>query len=597
VIDTLDGGRLGRALKAGTVRLISRQEHLNKINVFPVPDGDTGTNLAMTMGAVLKALQGWDDSHAGRTVTRVADAALDGARGNSGAILAQFFLGVGDRLGPLERFTTAEFADGITAGADYARESLSEPREGTILTVLNDFAAATQTLSREGVRDFGTLFARGVVAAQASLSRTPELLDALRRANVVDAGAQGFVELVVGIHDYLEHGHDHEPMLDAITVLDARDEETAGREEDLEYRYCTECVIDGAAIDRRKLRERLAQLGGSLVVAGLQNKVRLHIHVNDPAELFRVASEYGTVSGEKADDMQLQQHAAHVPGRKVAIVTDSGADIPEDDMDRLDIHMVPVRVHFGERSYLDKIGITSEEFYRELATNANHPKTSQPPPGDFRRRFEFLATHYDSVLSINITRRVSGTIVAAETAATRTAAHGKVRVLDSMNASVGQGLVVMYAAERAQAGDTLAQVIAATENIIPMTETFGLVGSLEYAVRGGRVPRWIKSMTDALRLMPVLHNTGTGHIQSGGVLLGRQNLKEKFARHVLKHMDADRKYRLLIGHANAESDGSWLMNRLRVPNVVEAKLLPLGSALGVHGGAGMLCVGVQARND
>ena len=263
-------------------------------------------------------------------------------------------------------------------------------------------------------------------------------------------------------------------MLDAITVLDARDEETAGREEDLEYRYCTECVVEGVAIDRRKLRERLAQVGGSLVVAGLQSKVRLHIHVNDPAELFRVAGEFGTVSGEKADDMQRQQHAAHVTGRKVAIITDSGGDIPEDDMDRLDIHMVPVRVHFGDRSYLDKIGIAPEEFFRELAANPQHPKTSQPPPGDFRRRFEFLATHYESVLSINITRRVSGTIVAAETAAARTAAHGKVRVLDSMNASVGQGLVVMFAAERAQAGDSLEEVIAATRKIAALTETFGL---------------------------------------------------------------------------------------------------------------------------
>jgi dihydroxyacetone kinase-like predicted kinase len=324
----LDGLRLSRALKAGTMRLISRQEHLNKINVFPVPDGDTGTNLAMTMSAVLKALQRSEDAHAGRIVTRVADAALDGARGNSGAILAQFFLGVGDRLGPLERFSTVEFADGIKAGADYARESLSEPREGTILTVLTDFAVAIQKLARDGVADFAALFARGVEAAQASLAHTPELLDALRKANVVDAGAQGFVELVVGIQDYIEHGRDHEPMLEGLAVLDSSGEETAGREQDLEYRYCTECVVEGAAIDRRKLRERLSQIGGSLVVAGLQSKVRLHIHVNEPAEVFRVAGEFGAVSGEKADDMQRQQHAAHVTGRKVAIVTDSGADIP-----------------------------------------------------------------------------------------------------------------------------------------------------------------------------------------------------------------------------------------------------------------------------
>src|SRR5512140_3681156 len=123
--DTLDGLRLSRALKAGILRLLSRQEHLNKINVFPVPDGDTGTNLALTMSAVLGVLQKAPDPHVGQTLTRVADAALDGARGNSGAILAQFFLGLCDRLGHLGRLSAADFAAGVRGGADYARESLS----------------------------------------------------------------------------------------------------------------------------------------------------------------------------------------------------------------------------------------------------------------------------------------------------------------------------------------------------------------------------------------------------------------------------------------------------------------------------------------
>jgi dihydroxyacetone kinase-like predicted kinase len=223
--------------------------------------------------------------------------------------------------------------------------------------------------------------------------------------------------------------------------------------------------VTGTNVDRRHLREQMSALGGSLVVAGLQSKVRVHIHVNDPAEVFRVAARFGTVSGEKADDMQRQQHSAHLAGRRVAIVTDSAADIPEDEMDRLDIHMVPVRVHFGEHSYLDKVGISPEEFFAELERNPVHPKTSQPPPGDFRRQFEFLASHFDSVVSINITRKASGTCGAAEAAAGRVSTHGKVTVIDSMNASLGQGLVAMYAAECAQAGYDAARVIAATRAV------------------------------------------------------------------------------------------------------------------------------------
>jgi DegV family protein with EDD domain len=594
VADSLDGLRLNRALKAGIAQLLSRQEHLNKINVFPVPDGDTGTNLALTMSAVLGTLQRWPDGHAGKTLTRIADAALDGARGNSGAILAQFFLGVCDRLGHLGRLSPGDFADGVHGGAAYARESLSEPREGTILSVLTDFAREIQSVRREGVRDFTALLRRGVQAAQASLERTTFQLEALRKANVVDAGALGFVELISGMTEYIASGSEHEPAVAVPRALATTvPEETAGHEEDLAHRYCTECVVTGASVDRRHLREQMSALGSSLVVAGLQSKVRVHIHVNDPAEVFRVAARFGTVSGEKADDMQRQQHSAHLAGRRVAILTDSAADIPEDEMDRLDIHMLPVRVHFGEHSYLDKVGISPQEFFAELERNPHHPTTSQPPPGDFRRQFEFLASHFDSVVSINLTRQVSGTCGAAESAAGRVSAHGKVTVIDSMNASLGQGLVAMYAAECAQAGYDAARVIEATRAVRSKTKTFGLVGSLEYAVRGGRVPRWIKNVADRLQLMPILHNDRNGRVTAGGVLFGREHLHEKFARFVRRRMRDDCTYRLLVGHANCEANGRWLLERLDAANVASARLLPIGSALGAHGGPGTLVVGLQ----
>ena len=594
IAERLDGLRLNRALKAGIAQLLSRQEHLNKINVFPVPDGDTGTNLALTMRAVLGTLQRSPDDHAGKTLTRIADAALDGARGNSGAILAQFFLGLGDRLGHLGHVGPDEFAEGVRGGADYARDSLSEPREGTILTVLTDFAQEVHSVQREGVRDFTALLRRGVTAARASLERTRFQLEALRKANVVDAGAQGFVELMEGMTEYIASGSLDDPSV-VVPDLSESDlaEVSAGESEDLAHRYCTECVVTAERVDRRHLREQLSALGSSLVVAGLHNKARVHVHVNDPAEVFRVAARFGTVSGEKADDMQRQQHSAHAAGRRVAVVTDSAADIPFDELDRLDIHMVPVRVHFGDRSYLDKVGITAEEFYAEIARGPHHPKTSQPPPGDFRRQFEFLGSHFDSVVSINLTRQASGTCAAAEAAAARVSTHGRVTVVDSLNASLGQGLVAMYAAECAQAGYDAARVIEAARAIVPRTKTYGLVGSLEYAVRGGRVPRWVKNVADALQLMPILHNDRKGRVTAGGVLFGREHLQEKFARFVRRRMRNDCPYRLLVGHANCAADGQWLLEHLATDNVVYKRLLPLGSALGAHGGPGMLVVALQ----
>src|SRR5688572_4189766 len=335
----LDGVALSAALRTGIHRLISREELINKINVFPVPDGDTGTNLALTLQAVLAALRTLTDAHAGQTLTGVADAALDGARGNSGAILAQFLLGVGDRAGHLAEIDARVFADAVGGGAAYARESLAEPREGTILSVLTDFAAACERAVGSGVRDFRALFREALVAARRSLEATRDQLEILRKANVVDAGALGFVELVAGMSAYLDTGI--APEGDGDIELLRGEDSAAGSQQNLEHRYCTECLVTGDDIDRRHLREEASSLGSSLVVAGTQRKLRLHLHLNEPAKLFELAARYGTVSGEKADDMQRQQEMAHHDaGRRVAVVIDSAADLPEPVLEALDIHVV-----------------------------------------------------------------------------------------------------------------------------------------------------------------------------------------------------------------------------------------------------------------
>lgn len=591
----LDGRQLSRALRAGFHRVLRNQEHLNKINVFPVPDGDTGTNLALTLGTVLSALRTMDEAHAGRLLMTVADASLDGARGNSGAILAQFFVGLSDQVTALRELSTRDFAAGVESGARYAREALSEPREGTLLTVLNDFAAETATLARAGaISDFAQLFRRVLPATQASLENTRNQLEVLRRAGVVDAGALGFVEIVQGMAEYFERGE--MPADDVPLEVLHTEEEAAGAEIDLSDRYCTECIVSGEHIDRRRLRERLAELGSGVVVAGTDRKAKVHVHVNQPAAVFRIAAEYGQVSSQKADDMQRQQDAAHHRHRRgVAVVVDTAADIPDEELERLEIHVIPLRVHFGERRFLDKVSLSPEQFYRELASNPEHPKTSQPPPGDFRRVFEFLASHYDTVISVNVTGRVSGTRAAAEAAAQRIQAHGRVVVIDSLNASVGQGLIATYTAECAQAGMSAEQVIAATRAILPRTHTFGLLGRLDFAVRGGRVPRIVKMLADWLNLTPILFSHRNGTVGTGTVLLGRGNLRSRFARLVRRRMRDDLGYRVAVGHANAEAEGRQLLEEIceGLEHIHARYLMPLGTALGVHGGPGMLVVGLQ----
>ena len=416
----LDGDTLAAALTSGIHRVIADQDYLNRINVFPVADADTGTNLSLSLGAALGVLGRPGEKHLGTMLAAIADAFLDGSRGNSGAILAQFFQGVSDSAGEMTRFTTYTFASAVEMGNEYAHDALSKPREGTILSVIKAFAESISSqvgADREG--EFAPVLNEALERSEEALANTPNQLDVLRKAGVVDAGAKGFVDLIAGMADYLRDGtvvplpdnslaHEIEPVVDF-----------AEADNESRYRFCTECIVAGADINRRKLREALSELGDSLVLAGTKRKAKIHIHVDDPETVFETARRFGELRSEKADDMHRQQHATHDSSRRFAVIVDSVADISDDDMERLDIHVVPARIQFGDHGYLDKVSITIDEFYEELANNPSHPTTSQPAPGDFRRQFQFLASHFDDVISINLTSTVSGTYEAARLAADR----------------------------------------------------------------------------------------------------------------------------------------------------------------------------------
>ncbi|MEX0899415.1 MAG: DegV family protein [Gammaproteobacteria bacterium] len=596
-IGYIDGFRLHRALHAGIQRVIARQEHLNKINVFPVADGDTGTNISLTLSAVLAGITHNLDRHVGNLLNALADAALDGARGNSGAILAQFFQGMSDGATALRMLSVKRFARAVRLGADYAREALSEPKEGTLLTVLTDFAASLEAQLASGeVRDLAALLETGLSAAERSLAGTTAQLEVLRRAGVVDAGAAGFVELLRGVVEYINSGslRDGLPAIAPEETDQGFGEMASADAADLEHRYCTECVISGTDIDRRALREQLAEIGSSLVIAGTKQKVKVHVHVDSPAQAFLIAEAFGVLSSQKADDMQAQSSTAAAHARGVAVITDSGADIPDSELERLNIHLVPLRLHFGDRSYLDKVSISPREFYEALARAEHSPMTSQPAPGDFRRQFQFLTTHHDAVLSVNLTRRVSGTCQAAESAAARVDG-GPVRVVDSMNVAAGQGLLAMYAAELAQTGAPIDEIARRLEAMRSRTHTWGAIADLKHAVRGGRVSRTKQAVADFLHLRPVLAALPDGRVGVGGLLLGKQDMVGKFARFLLRRLDPSKSWRLIVSHANAPDDAARLRERLvaALPDVQASWLVEVGPALGVHAGPGALVVGAQ----
>ena len=592
----LDGGAFARALVSGIHRVIGEQDLLNHINVYPVADGDTGTNLSLSLGAALPVLESDDDRQLGSLLAAIADALLDGARGNSGAIVAQFFQGLSDSAADLARFTPYTFSKAVSRGSEYAHDALSNPQEGTILSVIAAWADGIANHVAD-FRDTGfpSLVTAALAKAQTALAETRDQLEVLRKAGVVDAGAKGFVALIEGIEGYVARGEvADEPDLTALRDT-AAEPPMAGSGEDSAFRYCTECLITGTDIDRRKLREELSALGDSLVLAGTARKARVHVHVNDPERVFEIGSRYGEVGGEKADDMHRQAHSSHDESSTFAVITDSAADISDRDMDRLDIHIVPCRIQFGGRGYLDKVSITADEFFAELARNPEPPTTSQPSPGDFRRQYQFLATHFGDVISINLTAAASGTYEAAVSAAERTNAPGRIHVINSQNASLGQGMLVVFAAECAHAGLPVERTIEAVRRLIPETRSYGVLADMRYAVRGGRLPSWVRTVANLLRITPFIRTTPDGRVAASGFALGTRDRTRKFAAHVVRRARSAGPISVAVGHASCPQEAARLERHLRreLPNIARLTMAELGAALGAHAGPGTLVVATQ----
>lgn len=586
---------LRRALIAGARRVIAAREELNRINVFPVPDGDTGSNLASTLGSVLQGALSRRSRHIGELLVRIGNDAIDGARGNSGAIMAQFLVGLAEQARNAPVLDAEALAAAVRRGADSARSALAQPVEGTILSVISAFADALDEAARLPAGDPRNGFASALLRARRALADTPKQMAVLQRAGVVDAGAQGFVDWLEGIAEYVEGGPRALRLRGGAPQAANDAEPPAHVHEDVDpaCRWCTECLVTGEGIDRDALRVALLARGiESLVVAGSASRVRVHGHVDSPQRLFDACAAFGHVDAMKADDMLLQQRSAESPG-KIAVVTDSAADLPADIADRYGIHIVPVRVSLDGRDYLDRLGLTAAEFYRRMAASRTLPQTSQPPAGDFRRMFEHVLSYQPAGVYVGVSRPLSGTLQSGETAA-----RGQARAMhcvDSGLVSAGQALQAWRAGELADAGADAATIQAELQRLRPQTKLWAMARDISHAVRGGRIPRWAGPVVRWSGLTPVAAMRPEGTLKVAGGLFVRKRAPEAFAAYVARRVDADvRGWRLIVGHADALADGERLLAALgeRLP-IDEAHLVEVGPAVGAHAGPGTLVVGLQ----
>ncbi len=584
----VNGRRLYYAFLAGGNAVIQDQDYLNKINVFPVPDADTGTNLAATMRSIAEGTV--VSSSLKSTFRSIADAALAGARGNSGLIFAQFIHSLSNEVQHERHLTVHSFAEKVRKAVQSVYRAILSPVEGTMLTVMREWAEAVHQQAAK-TADFVDLLSYSHQAARRSLTATPKKLPVLAKAGVVDAGAKGFVDFIEGVLHFTKAGRLRQiPKADSLAPeIEHRIHSFKG---EITHRYCAEALLQGRKMDVERIRVLIQSSGESAIVAGSEQKVRLHVHTNSPSDLFFSLKDCGSIVQIKVDDMRRQYEAGYRRKHNVALVTDSSCDLPPEFIEEHQIQVIPFNLSFGNTLFLDKLTITPEQFYSLLKTSREHPKTSQASVATVQSLFSFLATHYDSVLAFNISDKLSGACAFSRKAAEKIK-HKKITVIDSRNLSLSLGLIVKRAAEALERGATHEDIAQQAEEWIAKTRVWVDIATLKYLVRGGRISPMKGLVAKALHLKPIITLDAEGRGYPFGKSFSRKGNMKKILGLIRQFASEGKVWNTAVVHAQALPRAQAYAGKLeemfgRPP----AFVMDVSPVVGAHNGIGV--VGVAA---
>lgn len=590
-IGYIDGRRFRRALIAGGKRLSEYAEQLNTMNVFPVPDSDTGTNMAGTFASVMQGIGSVEDRSLSAATRAAADAALMGARGNSGAILAQFFYGVADQVRDDMTLTSQRFAEAVDHAVRYAYEAITNPQEGTILTVLKRWGESFREANQR-TQDFLQAFQESLASAKHALEETKRTLPALRKAGVVDAGALGFVHVIEGIYLFMTGGSIREVEQADFDTEEIEEPALTSQDGELTFRYCTECLVEGGSLPLQEIRAELAKMGDSLIVAGSPEKARVHVHTDEPEQVFTYLGGFGTVIEPKADDMKKQFYTAHQAHGEVALVVDSACDIPEEYMEKPYLLVAPLKLSIGNESYVDKVGLSPAHFYQLLrAYPETLPRTSQPSALDYQKQYRALLSHYKRVVTVSISGALSGTINAARTGIPD-GREADVSIIDSKAVTVATGLIVRRLCEAVEAGKSAEEVAELGRSLADRVRLVVAVPQMDFLIKGGRLSLRAGKIIDALGLVALIKLNSRGEAKPFGAAVNFRRGVHRIMRRALRGLPKNRPADVAVAHVDnrerAESVRDYLGKKRRFR--LEPFVMDAAPVLATHTGFGTVAI-------
>lgn len=409
---SLDGQDFKEMVRAARLWLRQHQEAINALNVFPVPDGDTGTNMTLTMNSAWQEIENQREDNIGIIVGKVAHGALMGARGNSGVILSQIWRGFAHSLADQSRMDAQNLAKALQSAADTAYKGVVKPVEGTILTVMREVAEASEQIARES-KDLREMFERLIKQAKATEARTPALLPVLQEAGVVDSGGQGLVVILEGMWRALvglsvETNERFEEVVDLAAVTEPGS--SAYPEEhlhfDSNYPYDVQFIIEGQQLDVGRIRREIEAMGDCPLTVGDSHAVKVHVHVSDPGAPISYGIQQGSLRDVVVENMQAQ-YQEFISGRdEHPVVGPSQEQVPSVAVQRAaqqEIGVVVVASGEGIRQIFQSLGATGV---------VRGGQTMNPSTADILEGLEQLQTHKAIILPNN-----KNILMAAEQAA------------------------------------------------------------------------------------------------------------------------------------------------------------------------------------
>ena len=583
-IGYLDGLRFQRAILSGCEELIRHEKELNELNVFPIPDKDTGSNLKRTLTPLIENFP-ISESRLSMISRKMADLAVRSALGYSGIIFSQFFSGFADAIAAHDRIYPRDLREATSFSVRSATQSIENPTEGTVLSVMKEWAEEISLICLE-TKDFAQILEHSSKRAVTALENTPEQLDVLKKNNVVDAGGKAFVYFLQGILVYLKTGK-LAKISSGVTPLQeikASEEGTAP--------YCVECCVHADNLDRMELIAKLGEIGQDLIFYGATNFSKFHINTHDPEKVLTQAGRFGKVTATKI--IPFSAAPEDKDKKPFCLVTDSTCDLSEDSIENNDIYFVPVKVQVGDRMYTDRLDLIPEEFYRIFETSPTLPKTSQPALMDFKRVYQHLLAHYRSIISIHLSRALSGTFQTAVQAAQGTAPE-RITLLDGKNLTVGLGLVVLEGIAAINQGKKMEEVAQQLECASINTEIFIGLPTLKYLVKGGRVTKAKGLIANILNINPILSIGPEGKLVPVSKARGEKNIEQKiFDLTEQRVQKATGGFAIAVAHTNAPDIGTRISKRVKKAFGQEAVMVMNASpVLGAHAGPGAFGLAIK----